>query len=177
VLSPQPPSIYSPVNHFHIPMPLSRYPHLQSNPFPPLTSSVHPLPPDLTVHASAYRESAGQICIHRPSAGRRAPSLKTSQGQYATLYLAAPSAALSLSLACAPSPRLLARAPELKTLAIQPRETLTLATVPPREATGAPGPAPYRRPRSDAAAPIEVGLARIGPEFVGSLPGRTFAPC
>jgi hypothetical protein len=80
-------------------MPLSRYPHLQSNPFPPLTSSVHPLPPDLTVHASAYRESAGQICIHRPSAGRRAPSLKTSQGQYATLYLAAPSAALSRSLA------------------------------------------------------------------------------
>jgi hypothetical protein len=42
---------------------------------------------------------------------------------------------------------------------------------------GSPGPAPRRRSRSAAAALIEVGLARIRPEFAGSLPGPGLAGC
>jgi len=76
-------------------------------------------------------------------------------------------AARSLSLSW------LARVPELEILAIPPRETLTLASAPPREDAGAPGPRRAADPDPDAVAPrplIEVGLARIGPEFAGSLP-------
>jgi hypothetical protein len=61
------------------------------------------------------------------------------------------SAARSLSLSLSLSR--LARVPELETRAIPPRETLTLASAPPREDAGAPGPRRAADPDPDAVAP------------------------
>jgi hypothetical protein len=95
----------------------------------------------------------------------------------------APSAALSLSL-----PPSLARSRSLSSSparsrsgARDPRHSAVGNPNPsPRAAAtgrGSPGPAPRRRSRSAAAALIEVGLARIRPEFAGSLPGPGLAGC
>jgi hypothetical protein len=139
---------------------------------PPPNRSGSPRPP-------AAREPTARIarCRSRAEPGRsepEAPSLKPSQGQYATLYLAPPPhlpratqlcsalSPLARLPACAPPPSppslslslaWLARVPELETLAIPPRETLTLAPAPPREDAGAPGPRGAADPDPDAVAP------------------------
>jgi hypothetical protein len=150
---------------------------------PPPNRSGSPRPP-------AAREPTARIarCRSRAEPGRsepEAPSLKPSQGQYATLYLAPPPhlpratqlcsalSPLARLPACAPPPPLhlslslslawLARVPELETLAIPPRETLTLAPRTAAGGRGSAGAARRRRSRSRRrraeAALIEVGLA------------------
>jgi len=100
-----------------------------------------------------------------------------SQGQYATLYLAHPLHELQLCsalspgslarLACALSLSWLARAVELETLAIPPRETLTLALAPPREAAGEPGSRRAADPDPDAVAPSRADRGRSRPNPAG----------